>query len=91
MPVQKHDLRIELFAVGKEEVLQRTKREIYLSDVIIDGFTSTRKTELKTSSSYGSERLLTSKVVILYTHFICFLTRAALIERCVTTNFLILL
>jgi len=75
MPVQKHELRIKLFAAGKEEVSQRTKREIYLSDAIIDGFTSIRKTELKTSSAYGSKRLLTSKVVILYTHFICFLTR----------------
>ena len=59
MPVQKHDLRIKLFRVRKEEVLQRTKREIYLRDVIIDGFTSIHITELKTSSAYGSKRLLT--------------------------------
>jgi len=40
-----------LFAVGNEEILQRTKREIYLSDVIIDGSNSIRKTELKTTSA----------------------------------------
>jgi hypothetical protein len=59
MPVQQHDLRITLIAAGKEKVLHLTKREIYLSDVIMDGFTSIRKTKLKASSVYGSKRLLT--------------------------------
>jgi hypothetical protein len=52
------------------------KEKYILSDVIMEGFTSIRKTELKTSYAYRSKRLQTWKAIILYRHFICYLMRS---------------